>query len=220
MQRIAVVDYGMGNLRSVSKALEHVVSEDTEVVVTSDESIIANSDRVVCPGQGAAKDCMSQLQISRMDNAVREFIQAGRPFMGICMGLQVLLGRSDENGGIDCLNIIPGNVLRFADPLTDANGQRLKVPHMGWSKVTQARAHPMWSGIESDSRFYFCHSFYVVPTDSKLSVGECTYGNTFTATVARDNIFACQFHPEKSAKDGLQLLANFSVWDGVHQNDA
>lgn len=219
MQRIAVIDYGMGNLRSVSKALEHVVGEDTEVVVTSDESIIADSDRVVCPGQGAAKDCMSQLQASNMDKAVREIIQAGRPFMGICMGLQVLLGRSNENDGIDCLNIIPGNVQRFTDPLTDSNGQRLKVPHMGWSRVDHSRSHPMWSGIEPGSRFYFCHSFYVVPDNATSVVGECTYGNTFTATIARDNIFACQFHPEKSAKDGLQLLANFSVWDGNYQND-
>ncbi len=220
MQRIAIVDYGMGNLRSVSKALEHVVDEDTEVIVTSDESIITNSDRVVCPGQGAAKDCMSQLQACEMDKAVRKVIGAERPFMGICMGLQVLLSFSDENDGTECLNIIPGKVRRFADPLTDSEGQRLKVPHMGWSKVTQSMSHAMWSGIESDSRFYFCHSYYVTPDDATLSAGECTYGNAFTAVVARNNIFACQFHPEKSAKDGLQLLANFSVWDGKHQNDA
>ena len=214
MQRIAVIDYGMGNLRSVSKALEHVVDKDVEVVVTSDESIIADSERVVCPGQGAAKDCMSQLQHFNMNKAVQDVIRAGRPFMGICMGLQVLLGHSDENDGTDCLNIIPGNVLRFADPLADSEGRRLKVPHMGWSKVEQTQAHPMWAGIDSGSRFYFCHSYYVAPEDSALTAGECTYGNTFTATVARDNIFACQFHPEKSAKDGLQLLANFSKWNG------
>lgn len=219
MQRIAVIDYGMGNLRSVSKALEHVVGESTEVVVTSDESIIADSDRVVCPGQGAAKDCMSQLQASNMDKAVRDVIQDGRPFMGICMGLQVLLTRSDENDGTDCLGIIQGNVLKFADSLVDTDKQRLKVPHMGWSEVKQSQAHPMWAGIEPGSRFYFCHSYYVVPDDLVSAVGECTYGNTFTATIARDNIFACQFHPEKSAKDGLKLLANFAVWDGRYQND-
>lgn len=215
MQRIAVIDYGMGNLRSVSKALEHVVdSDDTEVVVTSDQSVIADSERVVCPGQGAARDCMNQLRENAMDKAVVNAISDGKPFLGICMGLQVLLSHSAENDGVDCLGLIPGDVLRFDQPLHDAvSGEHLKVPHMGWSQVSQVRPHKMWQDIDDASRFYFCHSYYVRPQDVAATVGSCAYGREFSAVLAQGNVFACQFHPEKSAKDGLQLLANFSRWN-------
>ena len=216
MQRIAVIDYGMGNLRSVSKALEHVVADDTEVVVTSDRSLIADSDRILCPGQGAAADCMRQLRDTGMDSAVREAVAGGRPFMGICMGLQVLMSHSEENGGTDCLGIVDGNVQRFAaDMLDTESGQRLKIPHMGWSCVAQGTAHPMWQGIDSGARFYFCHSYYVTPADDAITTGRCVYGHPYTAVIAQGNVFACQFHPEKSSRDGLQLLQNFSRWDGA-----
>ncbi len=216
MQRITVIDYGMGNLRSVSKALEHVVAADTEVRVSSDRSLIAESDRIVCPGQGAAMDCMQQLREHAMDKAVVDSIRGGKPFLGICMGLQVLLGESEENEGTECLNILPGKVRRFTQPLTDTDsGEKLKVPHMGWSRVEQIRAHPLWKNIDNGARFYFCHSYYVEPANSDLTIGRCVYGQAFSASLARENIFACQFHPEKSARDGLQLLRNFSLWDGM-----
>ena len=215
MQRIAVIDYGMGNLRSVSRALEHVVDADTQVVVTSDRAIIADSERVVCPGQGAALDCMEQLKQHGMDQAVISAIDDGRPFFGICMGLQVLLTESEENNGTACLDVISGQVRRFEQPLLDPDsGERLKVPHMGWSRVEQSLQHPMWQGIADNTRFYFCHSYYVAPSDDAVTAGRCVYGHSFTAAVARDNIFACQFHPEKSADEGLKLLANFARWDG------
>ena len=212
MQRIAVIDYGMGNLRSVSKALEHV-APDADVVVSADADVIANADRIVCPGQGAAADCMNALRDSGLIQTIVETVET-KPFLGICMGLQVLLSRSEENGGIECIDIIEGSVARFAEPLINSNGQRLKVPHMGWSQVEQRRQHAMWEGIEDGSRFYFAHSFYCVPADEEAVVGRCTYGHAFAAAVARPGLFACQFHPEKSAADGLQLLANFTRWDG------
>lgn len=213
MQRIVVIDYGMGNLRSVSKAIECVAAND-EVVVTADVNIIASADRIVCPGQGAAADCMAALKQAGLVDAVKELI-GSRPFMGICMGLQVLLTRSEENNGIDCMNVLPGEVKRFSQPLVDSDGTRLKVPHMGWSKVTQTRSHPMWAGISDGSRYYFAHSYYCVPQEQASVVGRCEYGEEFAVAVAHKNLFACQFHPEKSAGDGLQLLRNFVAWDGA-----
>ncbi len=214
MQRIAVIDYGMGNLRSVAKAIEHVVSDDVEVVVTSDRSVILDSNRVVCPGQGAAEDCMSQLQQYGMDEAVVSVIDQGVPFLGICMGLQVLLSSSEENGGTSCLNIVPGVARGFPGDLAEF-GSRLKIPHMGWNQVEHTRDHALWDNIENNARFYFCHSFYVDPEDKAASVGKCHYGIEFTAALASRNIFACQFHPEKSATVGLQLLHNFCRWNGT-----
>lgn len=212
MQRIAVIDYGMGNLRSVSKAIEHVAPDD-EVVVTSDAATIESADRIVCPGQGAAQDCMEALHASGMSTVVANTV-ATRPFLGICMGFQVLLTHSDENEGVACLDIIPGHVARFSDPLHDADGVRLKVPHMGWSEVKQAQAHPMWSGISDASRFYFAHSYYCVPEDNNVIAGICHYGHEIAVSVAHNTVFACQFHPEKSAADGLRLLQNFTQWNG------
>jgi len=213
MQRIVVIDYGMGNLRSVSKAIECVAAND-EVLVTADLAIIASADRIVCPGQGAAADCMAALSSAGLVDAVKELI-GSRPFMGICMGLQVLLTRSEENDGIDCMNVLSGEVKRFSQPLTDSEGQRLKVPHMGWSKVTHAKSHPMWDGIADGSRYYFAHSYYCVPQSLDSVVGSCEYGSEFAVAVADKNLFACQFHPEKSARDGLQLLRNFVSWNGA-----
>ena len=212
MQRIAVIDYGMGNLRSVSRALEKV-APDAEVVVSGDADLIASSDRVVCPGQGAARDCMAALHESGLGRTVRETVDT-RPFLGICMGLQVLLERSDENGGVPCLGVVPGRVVRFADPLLGADGGRLKVPHMGWSPVRQAADHALWAGIADGARFYFAHSYVCEPDDPALAVGTCEHGREFAAAIAYPGFFACQFHPEKSSADGLRLLANFVGWDG------
>jgi len=213
MQRIAVIDYGMGNLRSVSKAIECVATND-EVLVTSNPAVIASADRVVCPGQGAAADCMAALQGAGLIEPIKEIV-GSRPFMGICMGLQVLLTYSEENDGIACMNVLPGQVKRFNRPLTDTDGQRLKVPHMGWSKVTHAQVHPMWKGINDGARYYFAHSYYCAPDNDNQVVGRCVYGIDFSVAMAAENVFACQFHPEKSASDGLQLLRNFVAWEGT-----
>ena len=212
MQRIAVIDYGMGNLHSVSKAIEHVAAGD-EVVVTDDASVIRAADRIVCPGQGAAADCMEAIHEHKLSELVTELVDS-RPFLGICMGYQVLFDHSAENDGIDCLSIVPGKVQRFNHPLLDAAGVRLKVPHMGWSQVSQSMEHPLWHGIEDSSRFYFAHSYYCVPEHSECVSGYCDYGSRIAVSVAQDKIFACQFHPEKSAENGLQLLRNFVQWDG------
>lgn len=214
MQTIAVIDYGMGNLRSVSKAVEAVAS-DARVVVTSKPEEITAADRVVCPGQGAARDCMAALNSSGLSTVIVDVIK-NKPFLGICMGMQVLLTASDENDGIACLDVIPGQVKRFSTPLIDENnGQRLKVPHMGWSPVAQSRAHPLWDNIADQSRFYFAHSYYAAPHSSGVVAANCHYGSTIAVALFSENVFACQFHPEKSADAGLQLLQNFTRWNGV-----
>jgi glutamine amidotransferase len=200
--RIAVVDYGMGNLRSVSKAIEHVAPR-AEVHVTAAPQRILSSDRVVVPGQGAMRDCMRQLGESGAREAV---IQAARekPFLGICIGLQMLFEHGEE-GDTPGLGLLPGDVPRF-----QLNG--LKIPHMGWNEVAQQRAHPLWAGIADGSRFYFVHSYYPAPRDPALTAATSVYGRPFTCAIARDNIFAVQFHPEKSQSAGLQLLSNFVRW--------
>lgn len=211
-QRIAVIDYGMGNLHSVAKALEHVAPDD-EIIVTDNEAIIRAADRVVCPGQGAAADCMEAIHQHQLSTLLGELVLS-RPFLGICMGYQVLFDRSEENAGVDCLGLVHGQVKRFAQPLHSTEGERLKVPHMGWSRVSQAIDHPLWQAIDDDSRFYFAHSYYCVPADSECVSGYCDYGQRIAVSVAQNNIFACQFHPEKSSENGLQLLRNFVHWDG------
>ena len=211
MQRIAVIDYGMGNLRSVSKAIEHVAPE-ADVVVSADADVIEAADKIVCPGQGAAADCMAALRDSGLSGTIGDMV-GSRPFLGICMGYQVLFSASDENNGTQCLNIIPGRVKRFSDPLI-AGGNRLKVPQMGWNEVQQVRHHAMWSDIPDRARFYFAHSYYCIPEDETIVTGNCDYGHNFAVAVAMPNLFACQFHPEKSAATGLQLLRNFTLWDG------
>ncbi|NNE64178.1 MAG: imidazole glycerol phosphate synthase subunit HisH [Gammaproteobacteria bacterium] len=213
MQRIAVIDYGMGNLRSVVKALEHVAGKHQRVVLTASPDVVMEADRVVFPGQGAAADCMRAIDQTGLRNTIIE--AAGtRPFLGICMGMQVLISHSEENNGTDCLNIYSGEALYFGDNHRDKDNNRLKVPHMGWNQVKQSREHPLWQGIADNSRFYFVHSYYLQCEDSNLTVGKCEYGFEFSAAIARDNVFAMQCHPEKSADTGLQLLTNFVNWDG------
>lgn len=208
---IAVVDYSMGNLRSVAKALEHV-SKD-RVVVTSSAGDILRANRVVFPGQGAARDCMKELKNHDLLDVVREAAES-KPFLGICMGMQVLMDSSEENGGVDCLGLYSGKVKSFKNTIDQSN-QRLKIPHMGWSKIEQKTQHPLWHKIESGSRFYFVHSYYVSPEDESLATGQTDYGIQYASAIAKNNIFAIQAHPEKSADDGLQLLKNFTEWDGT-----
>lgn len=210
MQKIAVLDYGMGNLRSVSKALEHV-APDAEVRVTDDHGWISAADRVVFPGQGAARDCMAAIGEHHLNREVREAMDS-KPFLGICMGLQVLMEFSEENDGTELLGIFPGKVQRFASDMPGDNDLPLKIPHMGWSRVDQRQAHPVWEGIEEGSRFYFVHSYHVVPEDRDLIAATTDYGVEFVSAIARDNLFAVQFHPEKSANAGLRLLKNFVNW--------
>lgn len=200
--RIAVVDYGMGNLRSVSKAIERVAPQ-ARVRVTADPEEILSSDRVVVPGQGAMPDCMRQLAASGAREAVVEAARA-RPFLGICIGLQMLFEHGEE-GDTPGLGLLGGEVPRFR--LTG-----LKIPHMGWNEVAQSRPHALWAGIPDSSRFYFVHSYYPAPRDAALTAATTVYGRAFTCAVARDNIFAVQFHPEKSQSAGLQLLSNFVRW--------
>ena len=208
--KIAVVDYGMGNLRSVSKAIEHVAPR-AEVLVTSDAGDIAAAERVVVPGQGAMPDCMRELDARGLRGAVIDAART-RPFLGICIGLQMLFDRSEE-GGAQGLGVLRGTVRRFAEPLADrATGTRLKVPHMGWNEVRQAAPHALWRGVADGARFYFVHSYFVDEADAGLRSGSTDYGLPFTCAVARDNIFAVQFHPEKSQSAGLQLLSNFIHW--------
>lgn len=211
MTDVAIIDYGMGNLRSVAKAIEHVAPE-RRVVVTSDPEVVAAAARVVFPGQGAMPDCMRELEARGVREAVLD-AAARKPFLGICIGQQMLFEHSDE-GNVPGLAILPGEVVRFplAETMRTADGGHLKVPHMGWNEVYQCGAHPLWEGIPDGERFYFVHSYHVAPAARTLVAAETDYGSRFTSAVARDNIFAVQFHPEKSAWAGLQMLANFIRW--------
>ena len=210
---IAVVDYGMGNLRSVSKALEHVAPH-ARVLVTSQAEQILNASHVVFPGQGAMPDCIRELDSLGLRDAVIQSYKT-KPFLGICIGLQMLFEQSEE-GGVLGLGLLKGSVKRFAPKaMVDANGDKLKVPHMGWNQVTQQKnAHPLWRDIADDARFYYVHSYYVQPEDTSIVAGYSEYPKQFTSAIAINNVFAVQFHPEKSATAGLQLLSNFVSWDG------
>jgi len=212
---IAVIDYGTGNLRSVAKAIEHVAPKSA-VVVTSDAATIDAAERIVFPGQGAMPDCMRYLQEAGLEGAVRRAAQS-RPVLAVCIGEQMLFEYSEEsrNPGVNTagLGLFPGAVVRFRDADMRRAGTRLKVPHMGWNQVRQARPHPLWAGIADGDYFYFVHSYHVVPADERLTAGVSDYGITFTCAVARDNIFATQFHPEKSAAAGLKLYENFTCWN-------
>ncbi|HEX6828121.1 MAG TPA: imidazole glycerol phosphate synthase subunit HisH [Burkholderiales bacterium] len=209
-QTIAVVDYGMGNLRSVAKALEHV-APDAEVRVTGDPAVVRAAARVVVPGQGAMPDCMRELDARGLRPAVRE-AAAEKPFLGICIGLQMLF-ESSEEGQVAGLGLLAGAVRRFPAPaMVEGQGNRLKVPHMGWNQVRQAACHPLWEGIPDGSRFYFVHSYYADPGEREVVAGVSAYPFEFCCAVARGNLFAVQFHPEKSAAAGLRLLANFAAW--------
>ncbi len=212
MPDIAVVDYGMGNLRSVAKALRHVAPE-RDIVVSSDAGVIRAAERVVLPGQSAMPDCIAALDATGLTDVVLDSIRE-RPFLGICLGLQMLFDESDE-GPTRTLGVLPGRVVRFRyEDMVTRLGERLKVPHMGWSPVHQTAAHPLWSGIADDERFYFAHSYYPAPSDPALRAATAAYPTPFTCAIARANIFAVQFHPEKSHRAGLKLLANFVAWDG------
>ena len=210
MIRIAVIDYGMGNLRSVAKALEHVVP-DAEVVVTSDAGTVESAERVVFPGQGAMRDCMRELDARGLRAAVTQAAR-DKPFLGICIGLQMLFDHSEE-GDTPGLGILPGRVVRFpAEHMSDTHGAKLKVPHMGWNEVRRTREHPLWSGIADAARFYFVHSYFPVPADAETTAATSRYPFEFACAAARGNVFAVQFHPEKSQEAGLRLLANFATW--------
>ena len=212
---VAVIDYGMGNLHSVASALEHVGAD--RVLVTHDAEQIRQADRVVFPGVGAIRDCMSEIRRLKCDELLQQALTEQHvPVLAICVGMQALMERSEENNGVDCLGIIPGEVRYFGNPLTDeSGGERLKVPHMGWNEVRQDMAHPLWQGIDDGERFYFVHSYYVHAAQRELLAGSVNYGVAADAALARDNLFAVQFHPEKSAKAGLKLLQNFLEWDGT-----
>ena len=211
MSSVAVIDYGMGNLHSIAKALQHA-APDVDVQIVSDAAAINRADRVVFPGVGAIRDCMQALQNSGLSGVIKD-IAHSKPLLGICLGMQALLTDSEENDGTRCLDVIPGHVLHFPEALKDSAGNNLKIPHMGWNQVHQ-RPHPLWQGIPQDSRFYFVHSYYAQPDNESVIAGTTDYPTPFACALAQNNIFAVQFHPEKSQAVGLQLLQNFLHWDG------
>ncbi|NHZ64450.1 imidazole glycerol phosphate synthase subunit HisH [Massilia genomosp. 1] len=211
MNKIVVVDYGMGNLRSVAQALRAVAPE-ADVLISGEVADIDSADRIVLPGQGAMRDCMASLRQSGVEEALLRAART-RPIMGVCVGEQMLFDASEE-GDTSGLALLPGKVVRFRlDGRLQPDGSRFKVPQMGWNRVKQVRQHPLWQGILDDSYFYFVHSYYVQPDDTSLTAGETDYGAPFCCAVARDNIFATQFHPEKSAGAGLRLYQNFVHWN-------
>jgi glutamine amidotransferase len=211
MTDIAVVDYGMGNLRSVAKAIEHVAPQ-CAVTITSDANVVRRAARVVFPGQGAMRDCMREMDARGLRDPVLEAARA-KPFLGICIGLQMLFEHSEE-GDTPGLALLPGKVRRFpAADMVDSEGRKLKVPHMGWNEVHQSMAHPLWAGIPDRTRFYFVHSYFPEPADPRFIAGYSLYPFRFTCAAAAGNIFAVQFHPEKSHDAGLRLLANFTAWE-------
>jgi glutamine amidotransferase len=203
---IAIIDYGIGNLRSVHNAVSFI-SPQTKSIVTSDPDVVAKADRVIFPGQGAMPDCILQLEKRGLKESVIEAAKQ-KPFLGICLGLQMLFETSEE-GGVNGFGLLPGAVKRFQ--LNE--NERIKIPHMGWNKVHLSNTHPMWNKIDSDSRFYFVHSFYAEVTNKSLEMATSSHGEKFTCAIAKDNIFAVQFHPEKSSELGLQLLKNFISWN-------
>ena len=210
---VAVIDYGMGNLHSVASALEHVGAD--KVLVTHDAELIRQADRVVFPGVGAIRDCMGEIRRLHCDQLLVDALtEQHKPVLAICVGMQALMTHSQENGGVNCLDIIPGEVRFFGNPLVDEQQGRLKVPHMGWNEVRQVMDHPLWRDIPDMTRFYFVHSYYVDAVDRGLLAGTVRYGVDADAALARDNLFAVQFHPEKSHTAGLQLLRNFLEWNG------
>ncbi len=211
MSTVAVIDYGMGNLHSIAKALQHAEPECT-VRVVSDAETIVNADRVIFPGVGAIRDCMQALHQTGLAKVIAEVAKT-KPFLGICLGMQALLTDNEENGSTLSLNIIPGHVVRFSEGLLDDRANTLKVPHMGWNQVHQV-PHPLWQNIPQDSRFYFVHSYYAKPDIASVIAGTAEYPKPFACALAQENIFAVQFHPEKSQAVGLQLLKNFLTWDG------
>lgn len=208
---IAVVDYGMGNLHSVAKALQHA-RPDFNIQITSDKQKILSADSIIVPGVGAIRDCMAGMIEAEVDQVIKD-VSKSKPLLGICIGMQTMMQKSEENGGVDCLGLIDGDVRGFGY-LTNSDGNRLKVPHMGWNNVYQREDHPIWKNIEDGSRFYFVHSYHVHCQNDAHVLGTTDYGIPFDAVIHRDNIVATQFHPEKSSIAGIQLLKNFLEWDG------
>jgi glutamine amidotransferase len=208
---IGVIDYGMGNLHSLAKALERVTDRQ-RIDVSYDPDKLRKCDRLVLPGVGGARACMDELHRLEIDQLI---VEAARevPLLGVCLGMQMLLDFSEENGGVPALSLIPGRVVRFPDPQS-GSAERLKVPHMGWNQVRWKRPHPVYAGVPDGSWFYFVHSYYAAPKSPEHTLGEANYGESFAAAVVRNNIVGFQFHPEKSHDAGLRLLANFAVWDG------
>lgn len=214
--KVAIVDYGMGNLHSVLKSVQSVrqhLQQDIEVVLTSDADVIHHADKVVFPGQGAMPDCMAALNRSGLGEAIREGLTQ-KPFLGICVGAQLLFDVSEE-GDTGALGWFAGTVKRFASGLYDPQGQRLKVPHMGWNRVHQVQPHPLFARIAQDEWFYFVHSYYFSPLHDSIVLANSDYGHDFACIVGQENVFATQFHVEKSHHAGLQLLQNFLQWDGT-----
>jgi glutamine amidotransferase len=214
MSSVAIIDYGMGNLHSIAKAVQHA-DPTVSVSVTDDRDTILQADRVVFPGVGAIRDCMHALNERELISVLKE-AAAAKPFLGICLGMQALLDESEENNGTRCLGLIPGRVVRFAEGLSDGRGNPLKIPHMGWNRVDPAADHPLWNGIEPGSWFYFVHSYYARPAVNGDVAATTDYPAAFASALARENIFAVQFHPEKSHAVGLRLLANFLNWNPGH----
>ena len=211
---VAVIDYCMGNLHSVAKALGRVgagMNGGVEVIVSGEPEVILAADRVVLPGVGAIRDCVGEIRRLGLDEVIKEAV-VSKPLLGVCVGMQVLMKHSEENDGVDCLGILPGEVRSFTHMPPMVSGAMIKIPHMGWNQVHQAIEHPLWEGISQDARFYFVHSYFVEPADPALIAASTSYPLPFTSAVARDNVFATQFHPEKSQHAGLQLYANFLRW--------
>jgi glutamine amidotransferase len=215
MEKVVIVDYGMGNLHSVQSALMQVGTDKINLSISQDINEIQNADRIVFPGQGAAADCMQALNDLGLADAVRAAAKE-KPFLGICMGMQVLLNHSEENDGVACLNMYPGTVKSFKKIFSAKLSSNLKVPHMGWNNIHASLDHPVWSGIKQDSYFYFVHSYFVEPEDKNLIAGTTDYGIEFASVIADGKVFAMQCHPEKSGDNGLSLLANFIAWNGEY----
>ncbi len=211
MSSVAVIDYGMGNLHSIAKALQHA-APDVDVQIVADAKLILQADRVVFPGVGAMRDCMQALNQTGLSEVIQRVAKT-KPLLGICLGMQALLTDSEENDNTQGLNILPGHVVRFSDALKDSHNNTLKIPHMGWNQVHFV-THPLWENISQDSRFYFVHSYYAIPDDASVVAATTEYPDPFACALAQDNVFAVQFHPEKSQAVGLQLLNNFLHWDG------
>ena len=211
VQTVAVIDYGSGNLHSVTKAIEH--AGICRVIVTSDASSIRAADRVVLPGVGAMGDCMQGLKDRALDSVVLDLIST-KPLMAICVGMQILAKYGEESSGVQALGIFPGQITQFSKSMKTEVGASLKVPHMGWNEVIQ-KPHPMWLGIPDRTRFYFVHSYCYADASADCVIGRCEYGPTFAAALARQNVFAVQFHPEKSHDAGIHLYSNFLSWDGT-----
>lgn len=210
MTSVALLDYGMGNLHSAGKALTAV---GADVSITRDPKVIESADKIVFPGVGAMRDCMAEMQAAGISDAVKKAV-FNKPLMAICVGMQALFDNSAENGGVECLGILGGDVKKFQADWKDANNESIKIPHMGWNTITgMDLAHPLWQGIEDNTHFYFVHSFYCQPKDKTIVAATCDYGVNFCASVIQDNLFATQFHPEKSHTAGLQLLKNFVDWN-------